>query len=111
MNTQQSRHVSTRTWIRAGLSALVLGAVAMPAARVYMYSSPFVESISLVDGDDMVSAMSGHGLANSPVQVWYRQRNFHQGDKDGGGAQFSWCGGYNTGWLYAGGAVTSATGA
>jgi hypothetical protein len=107
----RGRRATRATWIRGGLAAVVLAAVAMPAARVYMYDRPLIESLTMVDGDDEVNTVSGHGLPNSLVEVWYRQRNFHQGDLDGAGPQFSWCGGYNTGWIWAGASLTSSTGA
>ncbi len=99
-------------WLRVSLGLVVLGFVAMPAARVYMYSVPLITKVTTLDGDDEIDVVSGWGQPNSIVQLFFRQRNFHQGDKDGTGSQFGYgnCGSV-TSFVYAGAALTNNFGA
>jgi hypothetical protein len=83
------------SWKTIMVRSLALGAVCILALRAVAVHSvgaaPEVVRINVVNND--LGAVDGIAAPGSTVQLWYRQRNFREGDTSG----FGWCGWKNNG--------------
>ena len=81
-----------RTMVVRALAAGSVGVVALRAVAVHSVGAvPEVVRITAENND--LKAVDGLAQPGSMVELWYRQRNFREGDANG----FSWCGWKNHG--------------
>src|SRR5262245_41531711 len=76
------------------LRYLVLAALgvfaALPVAQVYTSGEPWIEKMELRNND--LTALQGKGVPGTQISVYYKQRNFRQGD-----SWLAWCDWLNQG--------------
>lgn len=77
------------TWVGGAACCAVLGMLVFRATTVYSVGSqPKIYRITSVR--DLLDSIEGVTTPGRTVEIWYRQRNFKEGDT-GGGDPFSWC--------------------